>query len=136
MLTDFASIRRCSGVGVERSASAWRGSAIAESDEAFVAHLCEKYDGEMPIWALAEIVELGQVSRLYSDLQNSTATEIATSYVAPPKGMVSSWLLSLNYVRNVAAHHARLFNRKLVVAPARPASEQVPSGDGLLTAID
>jgi abortive infection bacteriophage resistance protein len=32
----------------------------------------------------------------------------------------------INYVRNVAAHHARLFNRKLVVAPRRPTAEQVP----------
>lgn len=98
----------------------------AESDEAFVAHFREKYDGEMPIWALTEILELGQLGRLYSGLQNSIATEIATSYGAPSKRMMSSWLSSLNYVRNVSAHHARLFNRKLVVAPARPTSEQVP----------
>jgi abortive infection bacteriophage resistance protein len=122
--------------GVERAASAWRGSAIAESDEAFVAHLREKSDGEMPIWALAEILGLGSRSRLYSDLQNSIATEITTSYVAPPKRMMSSWLSSVNYVRNVVAHHARLFNRKLVTAPAQQASEQVPSGEGVRTAVD
>jgi len=98
----------------------------AESDEAFVAHFRDNYGGEMPIWALTEILELGQLGRLYSGLQNSIATEIATSFGAPSKRMMSSWLSSLNYVRNVSAHHARLFNRKLVTAPARPTGEQVP----------
>jgi abortive infection bacteriophage resistance protein len=40
----------------------------AESDEAFVAHFRDKYDGQMPIWVLTEILELGQLSRLYSGL--------------------------------------------------------------------
>lgn len=29
------------------------------SDEAFVPHFREKYDGQMPIWALTEVLELG-----------------------------------------------------------------------------
>src|SRR5690625_4976453 len=40
--------------------------------------------------------------------------------------MMTSWLASLNYVRNVAAHHARLFNRKLQNAPSRPKIGQIP----------
>ena len=98
----------------------------AESDEAFVAHFRDKYDDEMPIWALTEILELGQLGLLYSGLNSSIATEIATAYGAPSKKMMSSWISSLNYVRNVSAHHARLFNRKLVSAPARPTHGQVP----------
>ncbi|WP_241973004.1 Abi family protein [Cryobacterium sp. TMT2-14] len=98
----------------------------SESDEAFVAHFRDKYDDEMPIWALTEILELGQLGRLYSGLNNSIATEIATAYGAPSKKVMSSWISSLNYVRNVSAHHARLFNRKLVSAPARPTHTQVP----------
>lgn len=44
---------------------------------------------------------------------------------------MASWLASLNYVRNVTAHHARLFNRKLQNAPARPKVGQVPALDHL-----
>lgn len=79
----------------------------------------------MPIWALTEILERGQVGRLYSGLNSSIATEIATTYGALSKKVMSSWISSLNYVRNVSAHHARLFNRKLVSAPARPTYGQV-----------
>lgn len=44
---------------------------------------------------------------------------------------MTSWLASLNYVRNVAAHHSRLFNRKLQHAPARPKSGLIPVLDHL-----
>lgn len=98
---------------------------MAESDEAFVAHFRDKYDGSMPIWVLTEILEMGHLGRLYSGLNSVIATEIAESYGVPTKKMLGSWISSLNYVRNVAAHHARLFNRKLVVAPSRPNHDQV-----------
>jgi abortive infection bacteriophage resistance protein len=97
----------------------------ADSDEAFVAHFRDKYDGAMPLWALTEILEMGHLGRLYSGLNNSIATEIARAYGVPTKRMMSSWISSLNYVRNVSAHHARLFNRKLVTAPARPNHNQI-----------
>lgn len=44
---------------------------------------------------------------------------------------MSSWLASLNYMRNVAAHHARLFNRKLQNAPSRPKAGHIPALDHL-----
>jgi len=99
----------------------------AASEEAFVTHFREKYDGRMPIWVVTELMEFGQVSRLYGGLRNDLATEVAREFSVPTKKLMQSWLASLNYVRNVAAHHARLFNRKLVVAPRRPTVDQVPS---------
>lgn len=101
------------------------------SKEAFVAHFREKYDNQMPIWALTEIMEMGHLGKLYGGLTSSLATEIADAYGAPTKKMMASWIASLNYVRNVSAHHARLFNRKLVSAPARPSQGKVPLLDHL-----
>lgn len=101
------------------------------SDESFVAHFRQKYDGQMPIWALTEIMEFGHLNRMYAGLKNSLATEIAATYGAPSKRIMSSWIASLNYVRNVSAHHARLFNRKIVSAPKRPSKGQVPLLDHL-----
>ena len=101
------------------------------SDESFVAHFRQKYDGQMPIWALTEIMEFGHLSRMYAGLKNSLATEISATYGAPSKRIMSSWIASLNYVRNVSAHHARLFNRKLVSAPKRPSKGHAPLLDHL-----
>lgn len=101
------------------------------SDEAFVAHFREKYAGQMPIWALTEVLELGHLSRLYPGLADDDALEIAAAFGVPTKKLMASWLASVNYVRNVAAHHARLFNRKLQYAPSRPRVGVVPLLDHL-----
>lgn len=89
-----------------------------------MAHFRSKYDDRMPIWALTEILELGHVSRLHGGLRNDIATEIAQAFGVPTKRLMQSWVASLNYVRNVAAHHARLYNRKLVSAPKRLQGER------------
>ncbi|MEV8143738.1 Abi family protein [Specibacter sp. NPDC078709] len=91
-----------------------------DSDEAFDTHFRTKYDDQMPIWALTEILEMGHLERLYTGLKNSLTTEIAQAYGAPTKKLMTSWISSLNYIRNVSGHHARLFNRKSVAAPGRP----------------
>ncbi|MEU0092895.1 Abi family protein [Kribbella sp. NPDC006257] len=101
------------------------------SDEAFVAHFRDRYDNKMPIWALTEIMEFGHLSRLYAGLNNPLATKIAQWYGVPTKRVMASWIASINYVRNVAAHHARLFNRKLVVAPRRSSRGSIPTLDHL-----
>jgi abortive infection bacteriophage resistance protein len=80
------------------------------SDEQFVEHFRQKYDDRMPAWALTEILELGHLSVLYRGMNQKDAEEIAAAFGVPTKKLMASWLASLNYVRNVAAHHARLFN--------------------------
>lgn len=106
-------------------------SRKASSDEQFVEHFREKYDDRMPVWALTEILELGHLSVLYRGMNQKDAEEIAAAFGVPTKKLMSSWLASLNYMRNVAAHHARLFNRKLQNAPSRPRVGQVPILDHL-----
>lgn len=103
----------------------------ASSDELFVAHFRDKYDDRMPVWALTELLELGQLSVLYRGVNQIDAEEIAAAFGVPTKTLMSGWLASLNYVRNVAAHHARLFNRKLQYAPSRPKRGQIPVLDHL-----
>lgn len=132
----FAEVRADpeSGEQVPSSHARWLERAQErrdKSDEQFVAHFREKYDDQMPVWALTELLELGQLSVLYRGLRQQDAEEIAFVFGVPTKKIMVSWLASLNYVRNVAAHHARLFNRKLQHAPARPKAGQVPALDHL-----
>lgn len=103
----------------------------ASSDEQFVEHFRQRYDDRMPLWALTEILELGHLSVLYRGMHQQDAEEIALAFGVPTKKIMASWLASLNYVRNVAAHHSRLFNRKLQHAPARPEPGQIPALDHL-----
>jgi abortive infection bacteriophage resistance protein len=68
---------------------------------------------------------------LYRGMNQIDAEEIAAAFGVPTKTLMSSWLASLNYVRNVAAHHARLFNRKLQHPPSRPKRGRIPVLDHL-----
>lgn len=77
------------------------------SDEQFVAHFRNKYDDRMPIWALTELLELGHLSTLYRGMLQKDAEELAYVFGVPQKKLMTSWLSSLNYVRNVAAHQSR-----------------------------
>ncbi|MGO2029779.1 MAG: Abi family protein [Glutamicibacter ardleyensis] len=101
------------------------------SDEQFVVHFRDKYDDRIPVWALTELLELGHLSTLYRGMLQKDSEELAAAFGVPRKKMMASWLASLNYVRNVAAHHARLFNRKLQHAPSRPKTGAVQLLDHL-----
>ena len=96
------------------------------SHEMFVKHFEDAYEGQLPIWALTELLELGQPAVLYGGFQRELATELAQGYGVHTKTHFRSWLASINDVRNFSAHHARLFNRKLVHAPKRPKAGSIP----------
>ena len=66
----------------------------ASSDEQFVVHFREKYDDRMPVWALTELLELGQLSVLYRGLRQQEAEEIAMAFGAPTKKLMVSWAWS------------------------------------------
>lgn len=75
----------------------------SRSDEQFVAHFRDRYDDRMPVWALTEILELGHLSTLYPGMLQPDAQEVADAFGVPTKKLMTSWLASLNYVRNVSA---------------------------------
>ena len=101
-----------------------------DPDEWFVQHFLRNTTTGCPV-GLTEILELGQLSVLYRGMQRDDAEEIADAFGIPTKAMMGSWLASLSYVRNLAAHHARLFNRRLLYTPPRPKPGQVPVLDHL-----
>lgn len=89
--------------------------SVDESREEFVQHHRDCYDGVLPIWAAVEVLDWGSLSRLYGlsprDVQESVAGDLG---LTGPQ--LTTWLRSLNIVRNICAHHGRLFNRNIAVS--------------------
>lgn len=85
---------------------------VDRSDEVFIVHLREKYEEYLPpVWAVCEIMTLGTLSRWYSNLKPlHTKQAIANDYDLRT-GELRSWLRHLTIVRNLCAHHSRLWNR-------------------------
>lgn len=96
--------------------------SICNSHEEFVRHYKIKYLSDspgFPLWMISEILSFGNLSRMFSGLDSQHRSAISTEYGFPHR-IISSWLHSLVYLRNICAHHARLWNRDFVIAPSCP----------------
>jgi abortive infection bacteriophage resistance protein len=80
----------------------------------------EKYGLPMPIWVATDAMDFGDVSKLISHLKAPHQVTLAAAFGIDRGQDFVSWVRSICFVRNVAAHHDRLWNRHLVDAPARP----------------
>lgn len=87
--------------------------------EPFVAHHMQQY-GTMPIWAAVELWDFGLLSKLFEGMQHADQAHIASIYGAPGGQAFAQWLRSLNFIRNVCAHHSRLWNINVVERSAVP----------------
>lgn len=100
--------------------------AQGRAKEAFVEHFSVQYDGRLPIWVAVEIMQFGQLSVLFRGLRPEDRFRIADSYGLRDPKVLGSWLHSMTYVRNVCAHHSRLWNRNIAVQPRLPALGRTP----------
>lgn len=77
--------------------------------EPFVTHYNQKY-GKLPIWVAVEVWDFGLMSKLYDGMKPIDQLGIANKYGATDGNVFAGWLRSLNFIRNVSAHHSRLWN--------------------------
>jgi abortive infection bacteriophage resistance protein len=103
-----------------------------KSKESFVQHYREKYTGEnhLPIWMATEILTFGTVSVLYSNGLSLESKRKIAQQIGQADNVLSNWMQSLTYVRNLCAHHSRVWNRKLAVSPKIPKRNKVGKVDG------
>jgi abortive infection bacteriophage resistance protein len=95
-------------------------TATERSSETFVKHFKAQYDDELPIWGAIELWDFGMLSTLYSGMTVEDRAAVAVRYGVSDHGLMQSWLRALNHVRNICAHHSRLWNRTLVDYPTLP----------------
>jgi len=99
------------------------GKLIAEfgySKEVFVKNHKQKHPKSDPeAFKILEVASLGVLSKIYKNLNNQMPEKAMIS-----KGMglvlfseLSSWLEATTYVRNIIAHHSRLWSRNMVKQP-------------------
>lgn len=103
---------------------------VARSREDFVKHYHEKHGPKLPIWVAIEVWEFGAMSQLFSMMKAQDQQRIAVKYGVSDWKVFQSWLRSLSYLRNLVAHHSRLWNRNVVEQPKLPNPSEVAWGDG------
>jgi abortive infection bacteriophage resistance protein len=96
---------------------------LERSHALFVRHFADKYGDSHslpPLWMAVEIVPFGGVLSLYEGCSDDIRGEVARLF-GVHHTVFDSWLVCLNTVRNICAHHERLWNRTLRNKPKIPA---------------
>jgi len=88
----------------------------ARSQETFIRHLRRTYDEPLPpIWAVVEIMTLGQLSKWYANTRLRADRNAIARVYDFDESELTSVLHHLSTVRNHCAHHARVWNREFTI---------------------
>lgn len=85
-----------------------------EKKTSFVKHHLEHY-ADLPVWVACEVWDFGTMSMLYKGMLNKDKDRIAKFYRLREGRHLQTHLHALNFIRNVSAHHGRLWNRGITI---------------------
>ncbi|ADO80350.1 TPA: Abi family protein [Haemophilus influenzae] len=85
-----------------------------EGKTSFVKHHLEQYE-DLPIWVCCEVWDFGTMSKLYSGMKEEDKDHIAKIYHLKSGRHLQTHLHAFNIIRNISAHHSRLWNRSIPV---------------------
>lgn len=96
----------------------WR--EFGYSQEIFIKDHKRRHRNTNPeSWKILEVVSMGTLSKLYKNIKHQLPekTVVANEMGLHIHSELSSWLESIVYVRNIIAHHSRLWSRNMVKKP-------------------
>lgn len=82
-----------------------------------------------PIWVMKEFLTFGTSARLYRALSSNVRGRIANAFGVSSLPVFDSWVAAFVDLRNICAHHDRLFNRRFQKQLQRYRQAAVPTGD-------
>lgn len=97
------------------------------SQERFVEHYHQKYaeENDLPLWMAVELMTFGMLFTFFRGTESEIKRSVASMYGVSAE-VLESWLHCLNQVRNICAHHGRLWNKVLGIKPAIPRRNKHP----------
>jgi abortive infection bacteriophage resistance protein len=99
----------------------------SRSTEIYLREHYKKYHADPnlpPSWKTLEVVTLGKLSKMYKNLKPGLPEKdiIAKEMGLPDQQQLENWLHGVAVMRNIAAHHNRLFQRTIpLITRAEPA---------------
>lgn len=111
------------------------------SSELFVKHFRNNYTQfpDLPIWMAMEVMSFGALSKMFQGMDRDDQRPVARRYGVQPRDLVGIFH-HLVYIRNLCAHHSRLWDRVWAIKPTLPRGKawqppSVPSNDRLFTSL-
>ncbi len=96
---------------------------VERSTETFIKHYFKNYTAPElpPAWMSLEVISLGLLGKIFSNLKRGKVkTKVANEFGLKNDAHLESWIHSFAYLRNICAHHGRLWNRRFIVRPVIP----------------
>ncbi len=95
------------------------GTIQHKKREKFIQHYFDKYPTpELPaVWMIAEVLSLGTWSIIFANLIDRENQKIICKHFGINYVVMTSWLHTLTYLRNLCAHHSKLWNRHFTLKP-------------------
>lgn len=95
------------------------------SKEVFIGHFRNNYNEELPpLWAVTELMTLGQVSSWFSIIKLRADRNAIASIYNIDEIILKTYLHQLTIIRNISAHHARLWNKRFTFSSKIPSNPQ------------
>ena len=87
--------------------------------EVFINHYYSTYTDPClpPAWMVAETLTLGAWSMIFENLRDTNERKLISQPLQTDEQVLRNWLHALTYLRNLCAHHSRLWNRQFVIKP-------------------
>jgi abortive infection bacteriophage resistance protein len=100
---------------------------VNRSHESFIKHYRKKYQlpQEPPIWVACEVMSLGLLSRYLKDLKPSEISNQLAKIYHTDYAVLTSFIEHLTYIRNLCAHHSRVWNRKFTKTMKLPKTKPI-----------
>ena len=100
---------------------------VSRSKDTFIRHYKAKYSGPMrpPVWMAAELLSFGLLSQWYAALKEPKVRQSIAAPFDIDERIFVTFVHQLAIVRNICAHHSRLWNRVLDVAFTLPKKHPV-----------
>lgn len=89
---------------------------VDRSIETFIDHYKRKYSDpkEPPCWMGLEISSLGLLSKIFHNLRKSPEKQKVVQFFGlKDLHIFENWLLCISILRNICAHHGRIWNRRI-----------------------
>lgn len=101
---------------------------LSYTKEIFIKEHYAKYFTDIrrpPAWKTLNVISFGTLSKLYGNLNDNIASKdkISVEFGTVNKKYLPSWLQSISQIRNICAHHGRIWNKNL---PGRPRLLKTP----------
>lgn len=98
--------------------------SVEQSREVFIEHLRSRYDELLPpIWAAVEVMSLGEISRWFANLRHAADRNEIADGCELDEELLASALHHISVVRNICAHHGRLWDRHVPITFRLPKKE-------------